>query len=96
VVLEAFAAGIPVLGSNLGGIAELVTDGVDGVLVEPDSVDDWARTLARLADNPVALAALRAGVRPPRRLSVVASEMRKVYDNVLGVRGAARMESGVA
>jgi glycosyltransferase involved in cell wall biosynthesis len=30
VVMEAFAAGIPVLGSKLGGIAELVTDGVDG------------------------------------------------------------------
>ena len=32
VVLESFAAGVPVLGSRLGGIAELVRDGVDGLL----------------------------------------------------------------
>ncbi|MBV9542925.1 MAG: glycosyltransferase, partial [Chloroflexi bacterium] len=48
VVLEAFAAGIPVVGSRLGGIAELVEDGVDGLLVTPDSVEEWANALVRL------------------------------------------------
>jgi glycosyltransferase involved in cell wall biosynthesis len=41
VVLEAFAAGIPVIGSRLGGIAELARENVDALLVEPGSVGAW-------------------------------------------------------
>lgn len=36
VVIEAHLRGRPVLGSNVGGIPDLVTDGVDGILVEPE------------------------------------------------------------
>ena len=36
VALEAFAAGTPVLGANLGGIAELVRNEIDGFLVAPE------------------------------------------------------------
>src|SRR5262249_42938518 len=42
VALEAFAAGVPVLGAKLGGIAELLRDGIDGILVAPDDADAWA------------------------------------------------------
>ena len=42
VVLEAFAAGVPVIGSALGGLTDKIRDGIDGVLVAPfDSVDAW-------------------------------------------------------
>src|SRR5262249_32824919 len=41
VVLEAFAAGVPVLGSRLGGLLELVNDGVDGLLIDTDCVQAW-------------------------------------------------------
>ena len=49
VALEAFAAGVPVLGAKLGGIAELVRDGVDGILVTPDNAAAWAAKIGRLA-----------------------------------------------
>lgn len=47
-VLEAFAAGIPVLGSNHGGIAERATDGESGVLVPPGDTEAWTDALKGL------------------------------------------------
>jgi len=81
VVLEAFAAGTPVIGSRLGGIAELVHGGVDGVLVDAADVGAWANAIGVLAASPSRLHALRAGVKPPRQMAVVAQEMMKVYQN---------------
>lgn len=79
VVLEAFAAGVPVLGSRLGGIAELVYDGVDGLLAEAGDVMAWAAAIRRLATEPALLAQLRAGVRPPRTLAEVVDDMLRLY-----------------
>jgi glycosyltransferase involved in cell wall biosynthesis len=79
VVLEAFAAGVPVVGSALGGIADLVRDSVDGLLVSPyDSVEAWRAALVACAADG-RLASLRRGVRRPRSMADVASEMRDVY-----------------
>jgi glycosyltransferase involved in cell wall biosynthesis len=79
VVLEAFAAGIPVVGSDLGGIAELVRHGVNGLLVKPNSVHDWRRALVRLSEDRELLGRLRCGVRPPRSMEEVAGEMLDLY-----------------
>jgi glycosyltransferase involved in cell wall biosynthesis len=78
VVLEAFAAGIPVIGTRLGGIAELVRDEVDGLLVDLQ-VEAWTAVLRRLASERALLARLREGVRPPRTIEVVARETSAVY-----------------
>ncbi len=84
VVHEAFAAGAPVVGSALGGIAELVRPGVDGVLVEPASSSEaWRGVLARLAGDTALLERLRSGIRPPRSMRCVAREMQAVYASVL-------------
>jgi glycosyltransferase involved in cell wall biosynthesis len=79
VVLEAFAAGIPVIGSNLGGIAELVEHEVNGLLVAPDSPVAWRQALGRLAEDRSLLQRLRAGIRPPRTMEEVAVEMLALY-----------------
>jgi glycosyltransferase involved in cell wall biosynthesis len=83
VVLEAFAAGVPVVGSRLGGIVELVDDGVDGLLVEPESVAAWAVALRRLVEDRGVLQRLRAGVRPPRRMDAVADDMQTIYGELV-------------
>ena len=83
VVYEAFAAGVPVLGTRLGGIAELVSDGVDGVLVEGSDPANWAAAISALAQDSDRLAELRRGVRPPRNMDQVAAEMAHHYDRVL-------------
>ncbi len=87
VVLEAFAAGIPVIGSNLGGIAELVTPGVDGLLVDPASVSAWQGVFQQLLAAPHLLMALRANVHRPRRMADVAQEMRLIYASYDPTRG---------
>ena len=79
VVLEAFAAGIPVIGSRLGGITEQVRQDVDGLLVEPASIVAWTETLRRVSDSPNLLTRLRAGVRPPRTMATAADEIDAVY-----------------
>jgi glycosyltransferase involved in cell wall biosynthesis len=83
VVLEAFAAGTPVLGARLGGIAELVTDGVDGLLVDADEPVAWAAAIDRLGASPALVAELRRGVAPPRTIDDVTRDMIAVYQTVL-------------
>ncbi|MGE0258492.1 MAG: glycosyltransferase [Alphaproteobacteria bacterium] len=85
VVLEAFDAGTPVLGTRLGGIAELVTDGRDGVLLPPERPAAWAGAILDLAERPADVARLRQGIRPPRGIDAVAGEMAEVYRS-LGLR----------
>jgi glycosyltransferase involved in cell wall biosynthesis len=51
-VLEAMASGLPVVASRLGGVPEIVADGVTGFLVEPGDVDDLHDRLAQLLGQP--------------------------------------------
>jgi len=60
----ALAAGLPVLSTRVGGIPEVVQDGINGVLVQPGSVDQLARALEQLDKEK--LAALAAGARQSR------------------------------
>lgn len=50
-VLEAMAFGIPVITSPVGGIPELITDGVNGLLVPPGSITDLSNALNKLYDS---------------------------------------------
>ena len=83
VALEAFAAGIPVIGSNLGGLTELVRHDVNGLLIEPDALGRWGETLQRVANDASLRARLKAGVRPPRASVEVAHEMLALYQSLL-------------
>ena len=47
-VLEAMAAGAAVVTTRVGGLPELITDGVDGILIEPGDVDGLAAALLTL------------------------------------------------
>ena len=66
VVAEGMARGLPVITSNLGGPAEIVTHGVDGLLTEPGDVQTVAISIANLADD----AALRARLAGAARATV--------------------------
>jgi glycosyltransferase involved in cell wall biosynthesis len=63
VVLEAMARGCPLVATRTGGIAEIVEDGVNGLLCRPGDADDMAAKVASQLDNPELAARLgeRAG-----------------------------------
>lgn len=84
VALEAMAAAVPVVGSRLGGIAELVTDGVNGLLFEPGDAAGLAGVLSRLLAEPGLRDRLAAGIRPPRTLADLAAELAEVYQGLVG------------
>jgi glycosyltransferase involved in cell wall biosynthesis len=54
VVMEALGTGLPVVASFVGGMAELVDDGVNGHLVPPGDADALAARLMELIDDPSA------------------------------------------
>lgn len=79
VIREAFAAGVPVVASNLGGMGELVTHERSGLLFEPGNADDLRRTIRRLLDEPRLLDRLRAGLPLMKTMEEDAEWTRQVY-----------------
>ncbi|HEX5911407.1 MAG TPA: glycosyltransferase family 4 protein, partial [Thermoleophilaceae bacterium] len=92
VALEAGAAGLPVVASADGGVAEVVRDGVSGLLVAPRDPAALAGALARLAGDPEEAARLGgegarlvAAEHAPER---VTDALQDLYDGLAGPPGA--------
>jgi len=81
VVLEAKAAGLPVIGSRLGGIAEIVREPEDGMLVPAGNVAAWTRAISAMvsARPERALSSTAGKVRTMRE---VASDMAALYNSL--------------
>lgn len=79
--LEALASGLPLIVSGTGGMAELVTDDVNGLFIDPENPESFAAALARIADESEF--AKNLGIESRRRAeerswSVVAEKFRTV------------------
>lgn len=94
VIMEAMAASRPVVGSAVGGVPDLVDDGVTGILVPPRRPEALAAALGRLLADPAARAAFGAAgcARAEREFSRegAAVAMTAVYERVLDGRGRLR------
>ncbi|WP_218932238.1 glycosyltransferase family 4 protein [Adhaeretor mobilis] len=51
-ILEAMQAGIPVIGTDVGGVRELIVPGKTGILIEPDNVDALASAIRTMLSAP--------------------------------------------
>lgn len=79
--IEAMAQGVPVIASNIGGLAEIVTDGVDGMLVPPGNVDAIAeRTITMLKDATLIQRLSQAGIQRAQDFS-----FDKYKENILSL-----------
>jgi glycosyltransferase involved in cell wall biosynthesis len=63
VIVEAYAAGVPVVASDIGSLTELVDDHETGLRVRVDDQDDMARALRELAASDDLVALLGRGAR---------------------------------
>jgi glycosyltransferase involved in cell wall biosynthesis len=80
-VIEGMAMGLPVVATTVGGPAEIITPGVDGMLVPPREPARWAEAIAPLLDDP----GLRAAVGLRARERAGAFDLPAHVDAVLGV-----------
>lgn len=90
VLLEAMAAGKPVVASMIGGIPEMVTSGVNGFLIPPDDDKALADSVCRLLENPDLMYTMgREGQRAAMQkysVDVFLDSLSAAYDEVLNER----------
>ena len=93
VLVEAYASGVPVIASRIGSLAELVSDGETGLLVEPGSASDLARALSWSNGHPDEMA--RMGANAQRRYEACYTPEVN-YGQLMGVyeRAISRGRSG--
>jgi phosphatidylinositol alpha-mannosyltransferase len=91
VLTEAFAAGTPVLASNIAGYADVVEDGVDGILVPPADPQRLGEELLALSGDRPRLERMGAAARESARRyawPTVAAEVEAVYEDARERRAA--------
>lgn len=98
-LLEAMAFGRPVVATHIGGNVDLIQDGVNGLLVEPDSPDEMAEAMSRLLANEGFAQRMGANARKTVQerytMSCVVAQYLEVYRALLaealaGGRGTTR------
>jgi glycosyltransferase involved in cell wall biosynthesis len=87
VVLEAMAAGVPVVGTRVEGVPEAIDDGSNGVLADPGDATDLARSMMRVVEGELDWCTLRARATKSHAEQFSAERMAEgvaaVYDRVL-------------
>jgi glycosyltransferase involved in cell wall biosynthesis len=79
VVLEAMAAGVPVAATAVGGVPEILTDGVTGLVVPPNDVLSMAEAIRRLLGD----GALRDRLARAARVRIEESFTPEAYSDSL-------------
>lgn len=86
VTVEAMAAGVPVVGSNSGGTAELITDGESGLLIPPEDPARLAQAVIKvLSDDKMAAKFKAGGLKAAQNFTgeQMAQNYMKLYRQIL-------------
>ncbi|MDD5565668.1 MAG: glycosyltransferase family 4 protein [Candidatus Omnitrophica bacterium] len=83
VIQEAFAAGVPVIASDIGGIPELVRHKKNGILVEPGNSNSLCEAMEEVAKNPLLLEELKKNIVAPECIESNAKRIETIYERIL-------------
>lgn len=86
VTVEAMAASAPVVATNTGGTAEIITDGHTGLLFPPEDPAKLAQTIIRiLTDNNLADKLKEGGLNTAKKFNIknMATNIRNIYQDIL-------------
>ena len=89
VLLEAMAAGTPIVASHIEGFSEVLSDGVQGLLVEPRDSEALSSALKRLLSDPAMREGMvQAGTRHARQYSWdrVSAQILSYYEDTIAAR----------
>ena len=82
VIQEAFLAGIPVITSNIGGMAELVKDGINGLTFEVGNIDDLRNKIQHIQNNPTILNEIKPSRNDVRSIEEDALNIHSLYQEL--------------
>jgi glycosyltransferase involved in cell wall biosynthesis len=89
VVLEAMAAGVPVIASSVEGVPEAIRDGEDGLLVAPGDAAELSGAIERLVSGGCDYASMSSDAQSRHAeffsAEIMAARVAEVYDQVLGL-----------
>ncbi len=98
VILEAQAAGVPVVATKVGGVIEIIDDGKTGLLVLPKDTDEMARAVIRLLKDKILVQNLTVEAKKKLEgkftLDHMASQTIKVYEELLKSRNILVIKMG--
>ncbi len=86
VIQESFYHGRPMISSNIGGMAEKITDGVDGMHFRVGSSEDLVDRMTEALTNPVLWDRLRAGIKTPIDYEECAKQHLDLYRDIAASR----------
>lgn len=96
VVQEAFAHRRPVICSDVGGMAEMVRDGVDGLHAAVGDPASFAAVMRRAIETPGLWQRLVDGIVPPNPVAASAAAHRALYQSLLPPVATPRLRARVA
>ena len=85
-VLTSLAYKVPVITINMGGAAELVKDGVNGLNFKIGDAEDLARKIELIAKNPTILNDLQKNIRRPPRVEDEAFNYETIYRGLIDTK----------
>ena len=87
VILEAMAAGLPVIASNTGGIPDIIENEKTGILIEPGNAQELASAIERLANDQGLREQLQSAAKeilPKFEISQTSKRYHELYKQIKG------------
>ncbi|MCE6951101.1 glycosyltransferase family 4 protein [Cereibacter sphaeroides] len=94
VIQEAFHHGRPIIASDIGGMAEKVRDGIDGLHFRVSNAESLAETMARAITEPALWDRLRAGIERPTDCATAARLHAELFERLIAERARRQVRHG--